>query len=892
MSSLLTGKFLTTNNHQITIEITSPHGQELIEIPSNEIQFAADPCTIECDNDSLMNHIIYHRCTIRLQTSRWLGDLLFAANQRQCRVRVYRDADCVFSGYVEPQTFNQSWAQRTEEIEILCIDELSCLQYEKMTQHTSWAQLRSENNILSFVDILSRILPTNTWWDNSRLINGDPMLTRCGIPMQLLLGDAVDDLWSNEEICLEILKYCNLHIIELGDKILIFDWDTIGSSNTVTFTNLYDNTTITVDCSALTVTTQMFDSDDTQLSISKAYNQLRLRADQKCEDEVLQSPMNTDDTHRYVVEPQLFMSEYHATDSKIFKDIVQQGYSHPNTIVNGNRDWKRTDWYFTWNYNTNYTLRYHGRDIAEWLERDGVNGYINMHRVLQTMKRTRFFPALISVGRNDAQLSYQRSSRLNSEGQVAGQVQLSNYFVVSVNGDEGNDSATEQTRLYDDIDYAINYNDQTQSADGLLELTSTVSGMYSPTDDETTNYLIFSGQMTLVPNQQQSGVLGYNDGVQFLVPNPNITFSTLATKLAGNSTAALPIEKDKTYYAQQFYTARTPDSPTAANSELMIYPLSDDAVTKFNYQYSGFHDEEDKIAKLPIFECELTIGDRYLVETYEDGNMQRPVYHWYTLSECPMVDGVKKHTFTLGIDPQIDDPIIGKEYQLSDTGFMYLNERGTVIPIHKSDALSGQVHFKILSVINQTWQQITRRHKTWFRRERWYADEKLLLSYISSIWLRNFNIKIASDNAQKMVDTTNKQDILYISNMAQQDFVSEQEEIEFKLTTALPTSELLQLGITQNHSLTNTVDMVNNQPLSEVTDVNTAETDRMERHYISQYYEMMCSPHVMVDTTLQYQGVMAQLRMLNFSEFTQMLPLKMTHDLRRETTHVTCIQKN
>ena len=53
---------------------------------------------------------------------------------------------------------------------------------------------------------------------------------------------------------------------------------------------------------------------------------------------------------------------------------------------------------------------------------------------------------------------------------------------------------------------------------------------------------------------------------------------------------------------------------------------------------------------------------------------------------------------------------------------MNLETEGTAIPITKDDALSGAVVFRILGPINLTWNDITRRHKTWFRHTKWYNN--------------------------------------------------------------------------------------------------------------------------------------------------------------------------
>jgi hypothetical protein len=76
---------------------------------------------------------------------------------------------------------------------------------------------------------------------------------------------------------------------------------------------------------------------------------------------------------------------------------------------------------------------------------------------------------------------------------------------------------------------------------------------------------------------------------------------------------------------------------------------------------------------------------------------------------------------------------------------MNLDAEGTAIPITKDDALSGAVIFRILGPVNLTWDNITRRHPTWFRHTKWYTNTKFVLAHLENIIIKNFECKIYSD---------------------------------------------------------------------------------------------------------------------------------------------------
>lgn len=49
--------------------------------------------------------IIKKSCTINLLTSIYLGDKVFAGNDEDVTVKVFRNGELVFSGYVEPNSY-------------------------------------------------------------------------------------------------------------------------------------------------------------------------------------------------------------------------------------------------------------------------------------------------------------------------------------------------------------------------------------------------------------------------------------------------------------------------------------------------------------------------------------------------------------------------------------------------------------------------------------------------------------------------------------------------------------------------------------------------------------------------------------------------------------------
>ena len=144
MATFLHGIFKDKNEEVILVEIHSSLGSGDITIgeenQQGEIYFSDDPIEISTECEELTEHIIKKTCTISLITSIYLGDILFAANEQSIEVEIFKDTNCIFSGYVEPFVYTQPWAYALEEITLNCIDKLCCLQYEYFLDDKTWAE--------------------------------------------------------------------------------------------------------------------------------------------------------------------------------------------------------------------------------------------------------------------------------------------------------------------------------------------------------------------------------------------------------------------------------------------------------------------------------------------------------------------------------------------------------------------------------------------------------------------------------------------------------------------------------------------------------------------------------------------------------------------------------
>lgn len=888
----LHGTFKNKNNDTIEVQIRNSKGiQEIVigEDHNSEVFFSDDPVEISLEADDLFQTVLKKSCTINLVTSIFLGDKVFAGNAEDVTVKVFKNNILIFSGFVEPNTYTQPYAYHLEEFSLNCIDYLTALQYKYLTDSRTYSNLLADSNIYSFTEYLDTLLGSfgNVLYDKSKTVGNQSALDICGISLNVFLGDSEDDLMSNEEILTELLQYLNLHIVQEGENFFIFDWKSVESGS-ITWHKVVGNNA-TIPLHNYNVVKEMYSSDSTTLSMSEVYNQIQVKCDLDEVDEVLSSPLDSDLLDSHFDRSQLYMTEFwnYGLDAGEFKKLVTSPMTTDPESVNAVTEadtWGARDWYVKWLYNPSWTLTYHNEDVEDYLH--VVNGvYLDQHLIMKALIDRKMFPALVRISSQKEGMSKTKNKRVNSS------LTSTDYLVISVNGN-GVDTDEEATNIDNANSYAC-------GTDGLFSFTSGKSASFSPSSSQVKNYLVFNGKMVLAPRMPRSG---YNGNVEEAF---TITFKELQDKINngtfnGNSLFSsnlIGYKDGVAYYTQEFWTAsRTSSTPRPDKETNYMYPfLNVDNLRQYEYNYSSDGGSTvDTYDKIPILECEMKIGDKYLVENTYNIN-GKPTYSWLRLEQCPYlrdddgnVTNVRKTTFTLGFDPEIGDFIIGKEYELANTvDGRISDEIGTAIPITASDALSGQVEFKIKGLVNVTWNNITRRHPTLFRHTKFYNNYVNLLSHVSAIWIKDFGVKLISDNSGMDVKKQSK-DLIYISDETHS-YIKKKDDIEFKINTMPTVEEAVELGVKSTVSTTNVINMDTNMALVSITD-NQGNTDRPEKIYVDQYWNYYNSPKVLLETEFHNTNDYTIFDTFTFNGFGKMLTTSITQNIKDNNVHIICRQ--
>ena len=868
---ILKGEFLNKDNIRYSVQVDNgiADNKEII-IGQEGIYFAAEPITIEEDIDSTFETIIRKSCAINLLTENFLGSELYAGNSRNIRVNVRKEGNIIFAGYVEPNTFSQPFVSAVDEFSINCTDALSTLQYYKYKDTTlkNFDEVLNNAKSANFKEILLGMFSefnaldiqgNNTpkiLYDMSKGVKEGKESSIFGdlaISELYLLGEDFDSVWSNEEVLKEMLQYLNLHIRQEGLNFYIFDLNTIKDGRQQ-WVDIVSGEIHNFIPSNITITSEHYAESDTSISVGEVYNQISVNCTLENQDTLIDNPLS--DAVSHFKSKQLYMTEY------ISEGNGEKANDAFNNMVKGKpTKYEKAgtyDWYLQNLYHPNWKLK--GADKMYTKNEQGE--YIEQQNTARYLKENSLTPAMFRIG------SVKKQENA-TDNRIVSKIPMSDYLYISINGNED-----------DTVEGHFPSDKYLRDNAGIIEYVGKSSGsVFSPVDNDTTNYLVFSGKLLLQPICYESGVQNttrvpcYDDILKYGARKTWGVKAVVPDYTGKEGKAMLNIVKSDNniigrYYTRKFFrAASSTDYPTylAGGNGIQVW-TDDKSAHGYEYRYSGVGDKSDKISKLPILECELMVGDKYCVETRigtEGDNSS--TFEWLTLGEIKkrpelkqVIDGevYYKTTFSLGVNPKIGNYIIGDEFDIQNTidYTMNVDTEGTAIPIRHSDALSGTMKFKIISPIQLMWNDVgaTMRGFLYWGSTKWYENNsKYVLAHTENIIIKDFKCSIVSDFGKK--NLTEDKDLVYSS--AEVGKFINNYEADFKLVTQLSSNECFVKGVNAGVLLNAVFDDNTKLPITSIYNATTNEVAKAEEHYIDAYYKEYSKPKVVMECSLIDSGI-------------------------------------
>lgn len=963
----ISGQFKTYDNlHTIAVTITSPANGTNIVIGNNEnshVWFSSDPVVIDLECEDTFDVILAHRATINIVTDQWLGDYLFANNITDIPVQIMYDNVLVFDGYVEHNVYNQGYANKWEEISLNCIDHLLALENLRLSDTTDYQTLVENADIHTFKWILQQLLGStvNIYFDGSKgaFTNASSsaidywLFRHISISDNTWLSDNESEIWTNKELLEEILRYLNLHIIQMPDyannshfAYYIFDWD-YTQRRTSTAARFKKN--INYDSSEqagfsiqdINVSVDMYAGNDSNVTLSNVYNRILVSVGADTIEEVISNPLDTDSLISPFDQYNRYMTEFFcpkvkkwAIDDNAWMYFLRMLRGEQTTWDVDKNGWFR-HWYMQyienpqwelnsyqvssntgssttgWMHTNESTKIYDDTKTTQYTAQGAINGVIDQW-VLPKSAFYRGYTTYTNGGTTVSRMtgdpiytpgwplgqvglgfgSYYSSPHLNMayirRGNCVGAVMVDIFSSAKINASDSASPYTKDNKAKQLIITTNNIcsptviSNMTQNGGCLCKFLTTQAASFIPQDDRTKYYLVFSGKIVLSPFI--SCCYDYHrclhNDYNYQINKQNFPDANYLYGAKGS------------LYTRYFYDTHTNqmDLGTEYNQTSWKEPVTSDYNPNFTnlspfikddglkrYKYYSFSGV-DEVQKVGVLICSLRIGNKYLNEgttditidgeTYSYPNHE---YEWTTNSSA---------TFTIGFDPKLDDYVIGQEYEIGEEmSIPSFNEdvnKGIAIAISRSDMLSGQVEFKILSPMNIVWDDNHHRHRTWFRRSKDWTNVKTILydpaleqrgemiapqtyydqmtNAVENIVLTDFKCTLVTDNANNNV--LQEYDIIYMSD--EETKYVEEKSVDFNILSGLTETERTAFGVADNAG-TNFVLGFDNAPLEGIKTYNNFYDDngiirKPEKLYCKQYYEEYKQPKILFDTTLKYTG--------------------------------------
>lgn len=855
---LFSGTFYNDQNDAITVVIcTKGDNAKKVEIgeEKNGIFFTDDPVEITSQANDTFDHLLCYQASVRLLCKNFVPDF-FCSSCRDAVVNILRNEECIFVGYVEPQAFSQGYNEDYDEVKLICIDCLSALSYSNYRNVGAAAvlydALKGKAAQRTFYDIIAEILNDvgeaanymgggtfKIMYDGSKALSngtGDEIYNifkNISINELLFFGDEEDDMWTQEDVLNEILKYLNLHIVQEGTTFYIFSWESIRNDSHLNFYEIDKGFEKSIEIPTYQVGKDIEVADcDTKISIGETYNELLLTDNVTEVDDMIESPLD-DESLVAAGNFQKYMTEY------IAEGEGKTAYNSMKAMVTGGRtDWQdasQVDW-FCW-----------PKAVTNWKFYGIENGSrIDMYEKYPAdgTKQQDILDKGLTAGIGACVCAFGKIERKNggNTSSLVTSVSMDNYLIISTMGRSGYPSE-------EDILASCPVAEYTGNKSG---------GTFSPADSDTINYIVISGKMVLNPVMNVTDVFGrmsLEASWNFPVVPP-YWHKTVPSRNNG----------DGRYYTRKYwYSEQWNEEPVGygeannADSALSFYPYTGTGPQEHEYKYSAVGTATDTIKRVGLISCMLIVGDKCVVECNKgdknavggtsqgEGDTDDFVWKKYKeRSECATDDEYYAQSFTIGIDPKLRDKIIGTEFEIRKNApyTKGITAEGTAIPIRMSDHISGSVQFKILGPVNAEWNEVTRRHPSFWRHTKWSQDSHLLLQEINSIMLKEFKIEVVSDNG-KIGAVSDEKDIVYKSDTGES-FVNRKDDLEFRITTALTSKECKALGVNNAVKLSSPQNEATKNALTSIYDRNQNLADKPEKLYVDAYWQEWHEPRVVM----------------------------------------------
>lgn len=721
--------------------LTNGDRTEEMEIGTEEsgLWFPAEsPVVIEDEVNDTFDVLLRQSAKVTLLCRDYVPGF-FCTSALSAVVNIYRGGECVFAGFLEPQTYSQPYNEVLDELELNCLDALSGLQYMNYKSVGAlgvvYEIVRSEAGQRTFGEVVMEALGEVSkgldvlealgeleagaagketaveaegdnfyvWFDGSKGADkagceGTAVFSDLGVTDLLFMGDGADSVWTQSTVVEEVLKYLNLHIRQAGFDFYIFDWATVKGScaEVVTWYALNGDETWKSAAQLVTLSAANVEGCDAEISIGEVYNQLLLTAVMERAEDVVENPLDSGSLTNAYDGMQKYMTEYITdidTDNKEEGqdevDVQRASYYSFFDMVQGRgttyKDSYISDWYIRLKQHAHWVF-----PVGDWQPIEGkkpksADEDLTAYALRNGAGQNNVLNWIGDKAGKGCLLAYGglKACQADSDNRPV-RPTLENGLMIGV----ANDYLPTGREAYDIPDIgALIAARRRRIASELranrpcaIYTNINTSAAFSPSDDAITNYMVLSGRMVLSQYPFRTGNLEDLRTARTGYPYDEFFSNTVWGPESGYR-----------YYAQQFWD--TADPMEAPSEDLTVTGTSlftEEQRPRGRYSYDAVTEVngEDYVRKVPVLACMLIIGDKCVVETGDLGVATTFEWRPYkTREECGSDDEYYAQCFYVGFDPAAGDNLYGVEYELQNTitSAMGVDTEGIAIPMRKSD---------------------------------------------------------------------------------------------------------------------------------------------------------------------------------------------------------------
>lgn len=841
--STYTAEALSQAGRRIKVTLQTESGSDSVEAGSDGLYLASDEAVVitreaPADDDALLPASL----SLKLLSSEWRADF-FTRTETGIAVRCERDGVLLFAGYVEPMAYSQPFNEVLDEVELSCIDCLSALQYRKWggvgRAGVDFKALRQAAALRTFADVVTEALTATAApvlgsearivWDGSLALtaataSAHTFMQDVEVSEALFLGEDEDDAWTLQDVLTELLRYLGLRCLQVGETFYLFNPDTVAAGGSITWYALDGSTAMTTAAETLTLTNAEAADTDTKLSLGEAFSRVSVEADREELDNPVPTPMESSALTALFGARQLALTVIEAGGEG---ERAKRNFRHMvlgEDIDSNYGAAAVTDWYVRLRGSENWTF-------AAW---DGSARVPDLYASLSTTEHQEAAVRYLGSHVGAALVAWGKRERdvYKKKNTPTATVQMTDYLVISTSPQPST---------------AARWTVDSTALLGAAPVASYVgpanSAVFSPADDDTTNYLLLSGNIVLCPHLSVSHY--YPD---YVGTEADTAFSDTATQpYTEHDDGCL-----RTVHAWQAAQPTDSAADAAAASYPYLPPYTEHVPEQLPWPGLTVLATYNRV---PCLRCMLIIGNKCCVEARNDAGTAQGTYSWQTFKEradCVSDSEYFRQSFSLGFRPDKGDKLVGHSFSIESnvTLSMGLDSEGLALPIKRADALSGQVRFYILGPENVAYSNT----KVCLTSPDFYtypaaslSGYKSLLSYVAAVMLSNFKVKFKSDGG--FFDRGEDNDLVYESD-TDEAFDHRRDAISLKITTALTKEERAELGVKSGLFISEPAVAATGLPLTEVYSPREAATAKPERLLVDALYRRLHQPPFTMEQTV------------------------------------------